>query len=148
MLGEQYPVNVGPAGTLGMYDLQSKRFDCFNYGRMLHLGRVICREKRDVDQAEAHIRLLDAWQAPDSSKRPSVSLLVDFALALLQHADAALLQRLLSVRYPYIQIVCSNTNQDLYAVMGLLRDTCSFVPLSSGYGFCHQLVESPWGAAP
>lgn len=76
-------------------------------------GHVPCREKRDVDQAEAHRRLLDAWQAPDSSKRPSVSLLVDFALSLLQHADATLLQRLLSVRYPYIQIVCSNTNQDL-----------------------------------
>ena len=124
-------------------------FDCFSYGRMLHLGRVICRDKKDVVQAEVHRRLLDAWQAPDPSKRPFVSVLVDFALSFLQHPDAALLQRLLSVRYPYIHIVCSNTKGDLYTVIGLLRDTCSFGPLSiRGYGFCHQLVESPWAAAP
>ena len=122
--------------------------ECFSYGEKVHLGHVPCREKKDAEQAVAHRSLLDAWQAPELSKRPSVSLLVDFALSFFQHADAALLQRLLSVRYPCIHIACSNTSLDLYAIMGLLRDTCSFVPLPSGYDFCHLPVESPWATAP
>ena len=58
----------------------------------------MCRERKDVPQEEARRRLVKSWQAPDPTKRPSASLFVNFALSLLAHADAALLQRLLPVR--------------------------------------------------
>ena len=46
------------------------KVDCFSYGEQVHLGDVPCREKKDADQAEAHRRLLDAWQAPDPTSAP------------------------------------------------------------------------------
>ena len=58
----------------------------------------MCRERKDVPQEEAHRRLVESWQAPDPTKRPTASMFIDFALSLLTHADAALLQRLLPVR--------------------------------------------------
>ena len=57
------------------------------------------REKKDVGSEEAHSRLLEAWQAPEPLERPTISLFVDFALSFLAHADAALLQCLLPVRW-------------------------------------------------
>ena len=58
----------------------------------------MCRERKHVPQEEARRRLVESWQAPDPTKRPTASMFVDFALSLLTHADAALLQGLLPVR--------------------------------------------------
>ena len=58
----------------------------------------MCRERKDVTQEEARMRFVESWQAPNPTKRPTASMFVDFALSLLAHADAALLQGLLPVR--------------------------------------------------
>ena len=58
----------------------------------------MCRERKDVPQDKARRRLVESWQAPDPTKRPTAGMFIDFALSLLTHADAALLQRLLPVR--------------------------------------------------
>ena len=60
---------------------------------------MILREKKDEGSSETQSRLLQAWQATEPTERPTVSLFVDFALSLLAHADAALLQRLLPIRW-------------------------------------------------
>ncbi len=59
---------------------------------------VNLREKKDEGGEEAHIRLLEAWQAPEPMQRPNAILFINFALSFLAHADAALLQSLLPIR--------------------------------------------------
>lgn len=105
------------------------------------------REKKDVDSENAHQRLLGAWQSPDPAKRPSVSLFVDFILSLMAHADAALLQRLLSVRLAvscadpslmgHGQATCLLPHRPLGCVLALPNALCDQLPL----GAARQLLS-------
>lgn len=56
------------------------------------------REKKEVSADEAQRRLWRFWRSSDVHKRPSAALFAEFALALLQTADAQLLCTLLPVR--------------------------------------------------
>lgn len=87
----------------------SKSAKCIQrYISQLETDSVLAfRERKDVNSEDAHQRLLGAWQSPDPAKRPSVSLFVYFVLSLMAHADAALLQRLLSVR---LAVSCKNAS--------------------------------------
>lgn len=61
---------------------------------------VTCgREKKGVGADEARRRLWRFWRSSDVQKRPSAALFVEFALALLQTADAQLMCTLLPARW-------------------------------------------------
>ncbi|BDA47572.1 probable nucleolar pre-ribosomal-associated protein 1 at C-terminar half [Coccomyxa sp. Obi] len=114
--------------------------------RLCKLPRQVfpTREKKGVGADEARRRLWRFWRSSDVQKRPSAALFVDFALALLQTADAQLLCTLLPARPIFAGLLHNLEHFPPEAVLSILTTLQDRV-LDMGDAIPGQLQAEPFG---
>ncbi|CAL8471989.1 g11531 [Coccomyxa elongata] len=101
-------------------------------------------EKKGVGADEARRRLWRFWRSSDVQKRPSAALFVEFALALLQTADAQLMYTLLPARPIFAGLLHNLEHFPPEAVLSILTTLQDRV-LGMGDAIPGQLQVEPFG---